>query len=310
MFRYRHFLILLVLNSFILNLSFAQSQKQLLAKAEEKLKKGEFKESVKLFEKAFSVEEGTAYHYYRAAIASALAGDQDNAFDFLENSIEKGFKRIKIIREEKAFQPLYPDPKWQTLLIGLENSIKDYEKSFSKAQRRSLMEWQEEDQDSRKSWLEQEEQFGVNSPQADSLLLVTKALDRSHTDSLKKFIKKFGFPKRDSVGPEGVFTVFLISQHSSDLELQKITFNYLKEAAERKDIDPESFAVYADKLRQKEGKPQLYGTLIITNPKTRKKELYQIEDEENLEARRESMDLEPIEDFVKKAKINYQPKNN
>ncbi|HKC85737.1 MAG TPA: DUF6624 domain-containing protein, partial [Blastocatellia bacterium] len=58
----------------------------------------------------------------------------------------------------------------------------------------------------------------------------------------------------------------------------------------------------------REGKKQIYGTQLRLNQKTQVMELYPIEDEENVDARRAKVGLAPLAQYLKKAfGIDYVP---
>jgi hypothetical protein len=203
---------------------------------------------------------------------------------------------------------LREESRWKVLLAKLQAQIEKYERHFNKALRSELIAMQEEEQASRKIWLEMEEKHGAGSGSADSMLILTKEIDKKNTARLKELIATYGFPKADSVGSEGVFAAFLIVQHSPDPEFQKECLPHLLEAAGKKEIKFSQVALLHDRILMKEGKKQLYGTQVVTNKKTGKKELYPIEDEANVNERREEAGLTPLENYLKKFGINYVPK--
>ena len=288
--------------------AYAQDYQSLIRLAELKYKQAQYKDAAVLYEKAFEIEDGSPYLYYKAASSWAMNGDDDIAFDNLNSAIEKGFKKISLLKQDTTFRDMHADGRWKALLAKLQTQVDAYETSFNKKIRSELLAMQDEDQDRRKVWLEMEGKYGVNSSPADSMIVLTQATDDKNTKKLKEIIKTSGFPKKDSVGVEGVFAAFLIVQHTRDPALQNQCMPFLLEAAKAKDLKYIAVAIFQDKMLMKQGKKQMFGTQLSTNKQTGKKELYPIEDEANVNDRREEAGLPPLEDSLKKLGILYTPK--
>lgn len=131
-------------------------------------------------------------------------------------------------------------------------------------------------------------------------------VDRRNIKRLAQIINKYGWPGRSMVGREGSTTAFLIIQHA-DLSYQKKYFPLLKEAVGKGEADPDDAALLEDRILMGEGKKQIYGTQLRLNEATKKLELWPIEDEENVDARRASVGLEPIADYLKRFGLEYKP---
>ena len=57
----------------------------------------------------------------------------------------------------------------------------------------------------------------------------------------------------------------------------------------------------------REGKKQIYGTQLTWNEKSRRFELYPIEDEEHVDLLRASIGLQPIAEYLKTFGLEYVP---
>jgi hypothetical protein len=298
------FLLFMLICSFV----HAQDYTKLITLAESKYKAGEYKLSAELYDKALEAGEPSPYIYYKAAASWAMAGDADVALDYLGISIDKGFKKINTLKEDPDFTLLHDDSRWLVMLARLQSRIDQYEAGFNRELRQQLLSMQDQDQESRRIWLQMEEEHGVNSPPADSMLIVTQETDLKNTTLLKEIILKHGFPARDSVGAEGIFAAFLILQHSPDADFQKQCIPALLDAARNKDLKYASVAAFQDKLLVKEGKPQIYGTQITLNPKSGRKELCPLENEAGVHERREAAGLPPLAEYLEKSGVSYTPK--
>jgi hypothetical protein len=58
---------------------------------------------------------------YPAAVTAAMLGRHDVALGLLEDAVKKGDGDVLSLRIEKAFEPLYPEPRFRALLktVGL-----------------------------------------------------------------------------------------------------------------------------------------------------------------------------------------------
>lgn len=139
-----------------------------------------------------------------------------------------------------------------------------------------------------------------------ALMEKQERLDKRNIKRLVQIIDKYGWPGRSLVGSEASLTAFLIIQHA-DLEDQKKYFPMLKEAVRRGETNKDYAALLEDRILMREGKKQIYGSQLHSNQVTRQLELWPIEDEENVDARRASVGLEPLAEYVKRFGLEYKP---
>jgi len=126
------------------------------------------------------------------------------------------------------------------------------------------------------------------------------ALDSRNRQRLDEIVKEHGWPKRSVFGEEASGVAFLVVQHA-ELDYQKKYLPLIKEAVTQKEARRSDLAMLEDRILTREGKKQIYGTQFRLNQKTKLMELYPIEDEENVDARRVGVGLEPIAQYVKRA---------
>ncbi len=133
------------------------------------------------------------------------------------------------------------------------------------------------------------------------------ALDNRNRQRLDEIVKEYGWPKRSVFGEEASGVAFLIVQQA-DLDYQKRYLPLIKEAAAKKEARQSDLAMLEDRILTREGKKQIYGTQLRLNQTTQRMELYPIEDEENVDARRAAVGLEPLALYLKRAfGIDYTP---
>lgn len=115
------------------------------------------------------------------------------------------------------------------------------------------------------------------------------------------------------VGPERVGDIvneklFFIIQHS-DLQFQEKYFPLMKKAVVSGKARKQDLALLEDRILVVKNKKQIYGSQVVRDLKTKKYKLCEIEDEKNVNKRRDSMGLEPLEKYLQEFGIKYNLPN-
>jgi hypothetical protein len=132
-------------------------------------------------------------------------------------------------------------------------------------------------------------------------------LDGKNRQRLDEIVKEHGWPKKSVFGEEASGVAFLIVQHA-ETDYQKKYLPLIKEAVAQKEARQSDLAMLEDRILTREGNKQIYGTQLRLNQTTQRMELYPIEDEANVDARRAAVGLEPLAEYLKKAiGIDYAP---
>ncbi|MGH9936407.1 MAG: DUF6624 domain-containing protein [Blastocatellia bacterium] len=132
-------------------------------------------------------------------------------------------------------------------------------------------------------------------------------LDSQNRQRLDEIVKEYGWPKTSVFGNEASGVAFLIVQHA-ELEYQKKYLPLIKAAATRNEARPSDLAMLEDSILVGDGKKQIYGTQARLNRTTQRMELYPIQDEENVDARRAAVGLASLAQYLKDAfGIDYVP---
>jgi uncharacterized protein DUF6624 len=184
--------------------------------------------------------------------------------------------------------------------------------SSNEAVRRELVRIGEDDQKRRQEMMELMDRVAGS----DSEKLAKKwkqavdrqnELDGKNRQRLDEIVKEHGWPKRSVLGDEASGVAFLIVQHA-ELDYQKKYLPLIKEAVGQKEARRSDLAMLEDRILTREGKKQVYGTQLRLNQTTQRMELYPIEDEANVDARREAAGLEPLAEYLKRVfGIDYAP---
>jgi len=147
-------------------------------------------------------------------------------------------------------------------------------------------------------------QFGWQSKQMDSLFRKMGHQDSINLVKVKRIIDTHGWLGPDEVGKQGAQTIFLVIQHADSLT-QTTYLPILRDAVKNGKARPQDLAVLEDRVLTKQGKEQIYGSQARINEKTGKYEFFPIKDEPNVNKRRASVGLEPLEEYAKYFDINY-----
>lgn len=112
-----------------------------------------------------------------------------------------------------------------------------------------------------------------------------------------ELINKYGFPYKN-VAPEDIYRGGVTLSLHLDLDnMKKIFDSYLKSASEE-ELDNDHKAIFTDKIRVLSGLPQLYGTQFKVR-ENKEIELLPVEDEDNLEKRRQEAGLKPLHEYLR-----------
>ncbi len=79
----------------------------------------------------------------------------------------------------------------------------------------------------------------------------------------------------------------------------------MRKAVAKDHAKPQNLALLEDRVLTTQGKKQIYGSQLRTNEKTGKYEFYPIEREANVDKRRASVGLEPLEQYAKYFGVDY-----
>ena len=172
--------------------------------------------------------------------------------------------------------------------------------------RQDLLKMGEEDQRLRAEGQKLWEAKGPDSPEARAVWDKQAVLDKKNQARLKQIVAEHGWPGVKLVGLSAANVAVLIVQHA-DLHAQKKYLPMLKTAVKRRDALSDWAAMLEDRVLVGEGKPQIYGTQVLIPPGSTKWELCPIQNEARVDARRATVGLGPLEEYLKNFGIEYKP---
>ena len=127
------------------------------------------------------------------------------------------------------------------------------------------------------------------------------AVDARNTQRLREIIAEIGWPTRSKVGDSAEHLAWLLVQHADrDLAFQRRCLELMRREPPD-EVCPRHAAYLEDRIRVAEGKPQRYGTQLTMT--ARGLDVGSIEDPDAVDERRRSVGLEPIADYVSRARL-------
>ncbi|MFB9865315.1 DUF6624 domain-containing protein [Rufibacter immobilis] len=275
--------------------SYAQSAADAFAKYQAK----DYKASGQLYDQALKAGKGSSTDHYNAACSWALAGDKTKAFTYLNQAVAKGWENKSHLQTDTDLTSLHTDKRWPQLVKDLETRLAKVEANYDKPLKAQLEKIYVTDQQYRGMIDSVQKKFGMQSEQMKDLWTKINAQDEENKKQVVAILEKRGWPGKSLVGQQASQAVFLVIQHADKATMEKY-LPLLREAAAKGEASKSSLALMEDRVRMNQGLPQLYGSQLRMNPQTQKPELYQVEDEANLDKRRAEMGLEPIKEYLKR----------
>lgn len=122
--------------------------------------------------------------------------------------------------------------------------------------------------------------------------------DHGNQELIISIIEKCGMPTLNEVNQEQMDAIWLGLQHTENKYRIKY-FPLIEKAVKNGDLRKEQYALMKDRILMGEGKPQLFGSQIKNG------KLYDLEEPETVNERRQEMGMEPIEDYLKRFDITF-----
>ncbi len=125
--------------------------------------------------------------------------------------------------------------------------------------------------------------------------------DHRNQELVISIIEKCGITSLKELSRIHQSAIWLGLQHSNN-KYRKKYFPLIEEAVNNGDLSKQQYALMKDRILMDDGKHQLYGSQIENG------KLYKLEAPESVNERRKEMEMEPLEEYLKKFNIEYKPK--
>lgn len=128
-------------------------------------------------------------------------------------------------------------------------------------------------------------------------------IDQQHTNKLKEIVDKYGLIDIERFGKDVSKAAWLLVQHAPKTEI-KFMEKYLCLMQTHPDkVSQKNTAYLEDRVNMYLNKPQVYGTQVVSNPEGMM-EFYKIENIQEIDKRRFSVELETLADYAKRFSPN------
>jgi hypothetical protein len=161
-----------------------------------------------------------------------------------------------------------------------------------------LLDMLERDQRHRNEASALEDRLGHESPEVQALWEKQVALDRQNLSELLAILESSGWPRRSEVGSDAAMAAFLVVQHG-DLETQKRFLPALRLRVDEGEAQASHWALLLDRVRMREGLPQVYGSQVVWSEADSRLQLHPVEDPTRVDARRAEVGLPPLAEYLR-----------
>lgn len=282
----------------------AQTYSEFIQKGDKLYDAEKYSESALEYDKAFDIKEGSSGDYYDAACSWALSGDTINSIKYLGKAAERDWMNLKHIKKDKDLCRLHSVKKWKEVLKKVEANLNEYEKDFDKPLKQRLEKIYVQDQTLRQLYRDAENKFGRDSEEMNYFWKLVSAQDSLNEIEVMKIIDDHGWVAKSLVGGQANTTLWLVIQHAP-IEVQEKYLPLLKESVIAGESRGSHLALLEDRIQMRNGKPQIYGSQIVSDPETSEQIVYEIWEPEYVNQRRKEVGLGPIEDYIKRWGIQW-----
>lgn len=281
----------------------AQNETYLLRirSADSLLQTAQYRQAAQSYSFAFEAFGGRGYaeDRFKAARAWSLAGSADSAFFHLNRLAEKtDFLAEKAGWEDLVdFAPLKNDFRWSRLQVQIAGkkdrlaAVRQNPLSLELEQIYTLDQWY------RVRWDSIISLHGRDSPEFRDFLRRNREQDSLNEIRVKQILDEHGWLGRENVSERAGKALFLVIQHA-DLPVQEKYLPLMRRAVTQGKANASDLAYLEDRILMRQGKPQRYGSQIVPDKETGAWVLYETEDLPNLNKRRASVGLGPIQDYL------------
>lgn len=272
---------------------------------EEALKNEKYDSCLTYYSEAFKIKQTSVLSTLRMAACAYSKGDMDLykkqvdiAFGIdwgTSKGIFEGYPEFEYLQETSMESDILERYSSEAKAAGLDLELMEEFALIA-----------ESDQKQRREMGPISDKYGWESPQMDSLWKIQSYHDSLNTLRITQIIDEMGYPGKSIVGPQYQGTAFLVIQHA-DHETQVKYLPIITAAADAGEVRWSSVALLVDRVRQGEGKPQIYGSQVSRDPDTEEFFFGEIEQPYKVDSLRAEVGLGPLNDYAKNWNFSYDP---
>lgn len=280
--------------------------KQAVEAALTALKQGNCKTCLDQYKRAFNLSQKSALSTLRAAVCAYQCGQSEQAHTYIQKATVLDWWACEDVCKNKTdypeFDPLRTDPLRAIVRVEIDKQKIAIGRNLGLE--RELEQILYADQYPRLRVDTIAKQYGYNSSVVQSINTEMRKADSINVIKIERILDKYGYPGKKLVGDKQSITAWLVIQHAP-LALQEKYLPMMEAAAAIGELDKSSLALLIDRIRIRKGKKQLYGSQVHINSAGKPDRFEDIDDEANVNKRRLSMGLQPLEEYAKHWGIEY-----
>ncbi len=133
---------------------------------------------------------------------------------------------------------------------------------------------------------------------------VDRQTDHANLEIIASFLEQCGVPTKDEVDEEQMAGIWAVLQHASN-RYRKQYLPLLEAAAARGDISQGTIALMKDRTLVEDGRPQVYGTQVTTDPATGISKLAPLLEPAYVNQRRAAAGMGPLQEYLERFGITF-----
>jgi len=148
------------------------------------------------------------------------------------------------------------------------------------------------------------QKFGRASDEMTYFWQLIAMTDSINEAAITPILDEYGWLGTNKIGFKANKAIWLVVQHAP-LETQENYLPLLEESVSKRESSGEYLAMLADRIRMRKGKPQIYGSQIVRDEKSKQMIVYEVWEPEYINQRRKKVGLSSIEEYVKNWGIEW-----
>ena len=269
------------------------------------LQKDSCRPCLAFYEKAFQRSRHSALSHLRAALCANQCKDSMKAENLGTEAVVISWAISEKVLDEPQNYPEFQRIAGTSFETGIRSKIRlgAERLGINLSLRAELKKIHEDDQEYRRI----SNPHPPGSPEYHAYIEASVRADSLNLAKIEQILQKYGYPGKSLVGEVEASTTWLVIQHAP-LEKQVQYFPMIEEAAQKGEIRRSDWALLLDRIRMRQGQPQVYGSQIVRDPNNGQWMLHPVEDEANVNKRRAEVGLGPLEDYALRFGIVWKPK--
>ena len=299
------------------SISFSQDSKTYSELTEEARILYEAKEYYKSglkYSEAFRISENNLQSIidrYPATVSWAHANEIDSAFvqffilsqklfskEIIQNAnIPDIFAFHDHILKDEKLESLHPDPRWEAVQEIMKKNKAIAEANLDMGLVLLLDSIFFEDQNCGEQEDQIEQAYGLESEEGKALLKTLHEKDSTNLATVEEIINERGWLGPDVIGFRGNLTLWLVIHHSNLEKWEKYT-PMMRDAVAEGNARPDHLAYLEDRLALAQGKRQIYGSQLDSDPETGEAYVMPLEDPDSVDIRRAEVGLSTLQEYL------------